>query len=80
MDVMFCTSTHAPRDASRRAGELRLLPIKVGDGCWIVACAIVLPGVTIGRGVVVASGAIVNRDCAANGLYAGIPARRVRDL
>jgi acetyltransferase-like isoleucine patch superfamily enzyme len=37
-----------------------------------------LPGVVLGDDVVVAAGAVVNRDCVAGGLYAGVPARRVR--
>ncbi|WP_249354641.1 DapH/DapD/GlmU-related protein [Rhodococcus sp. USK13] len=52
----------------------------VGDGCWIGAGAIILPGVTVGEGCVVGAGAVVTRDCSPNGLYVGSPARRVRDL
>jgi maltose O-acetyltransferase len=40
----------------------------------------VLPGVTVGDGCVIAAGAVVNADCQPDGLYAGVPARRVRDL
>jgi maltose O-acetyltransferase len=40
----------------------------------------VLPGVTIGAGCAVAAGAVVTADCEPDGLYAGVPARRVRDL
>ena len=35
---------------------------------------------TIADDVVVAAGAVVVRECAAGGVYAGVPARRVRDL
>lgn len=80
MEVMFCTSTHTLGDAHRRAGELELAPIEVGDGCWIGARATVLPGVVIPSGVVVASGSVVTTSCEPNGLYAGVPARRIRDL
>jgi acetyltransferase-like isoleucine patch superfamily enzyme len=38
----------------------------------------IMPGVTIGAGVVVAAGAVVTKDCEAGGLYAGIPAKRLR--
>jgi acetyltransferase-like isoleucine patch superfamily enzyme len=80
MEVMLCTSTHDPGDRTRRAGRYRTAPIRVGDGCWLGARALVLPGVTIGDGCVIAAGAVVTADCEPDGLYAGVPARRVRDL
>lgn len=55
-------------------------PITVGDNVWIGARAVLLPGVNVGNGVVIAAGSVVTRDCLPNGLYAGAPARRVRDL
>jgi maltose O-acetyltransferase len=39
-----------------------------------------MPGVTIGDGCTIASGAVVTRDCEPDGMYAGVPARRVKDL
>ena len=55
-------------------------PIEIGDGCWIGARATILPGVTIGDGVVIAAGAVVVSDCEDDTLYAGVPARAVRKL
>ena len=37
-------------------------------------------GVTVGDGCVVAAGAVVREDCEPGGLYAGVPARRVKKL
>lgn len=79
-EVMFCTSTHALAGADQRAGARVDRPIVVGDGCWIGTRAVLLPGVVVGEGCVVAAGAVVTDDCAANGLYAGVPAKRLRDL
>lgn len=78
--VKFITSTHDIGPEDGRGGRVRNLPITVGDGSWIGAGAIVLPGVTVGPGCIVGAGAVVTRDCEPNGLYAGNPARRVRDL
>ncbi|MFJ6268600.1 acyltransferase [Pseudarthrobacter oxydans] len=80
MRVTFVTSSHELGGTLRRAGAAAFAPISVGEGSWIGANATILPGVTIGAGVVVAAGAVVVGDCAAHGLYVGVPARRVRDL
>jgi len=53
-------------------------PIHIGDRVWIGMNAIILKGVTIGDGAVVAAGAVVTRDVEANTLVAGVPARFVR--
>ena len=49
--------------------------IVVGRNCWIAARAIVLPGVHIGDGSVVAAGAVVNRTCEPGSILAGVPAK-----
>lgn len=80
MQVMICTSTHLPGGPARRAGAAISKPVTVGSGCWLGTRVTVLPGVTIADGCTVAAGAVVTTDCASDGLYAGIPATRVRDL
>ena len=78
--VLIATSSHAVGPPEHRAGPWLLEPVRIGDGCWIGAAAILLPGVTVGSGCVVAAGAVVRESCDPDGLYAGVPARRVRDL
>lgn len=55
-------------------------PIEIGDHVWIGARAIVLKGVTIGDGAVVAAASVVTKDVAPGTLVAGSPARYVRDV
>jgi acetyltransferase-like isoleucine patch superfamily enzyme len=55
-------------------------PVRIGDGSWLGARAMVLPGVTIGKRVVVAAGSVVTRDVPDDVLVAGNPARVVRPL
>jgi maltose O-acetyltransferase len=79
----FITRTHpiGPSDFRCWHGTPGIdLPIVVGEGSWLSANVTVLPGVTIGNGCVIAAGAVVDRDCEPNGLYGGVPARRLRDL
>jgi maltose O-acetyltransferase len=80
LEVMFCTSSHRPGSRTKRAGEYVGAPIAIGDGTWIGTRAMILPGVTVGEGCVIAAGSVVHRDCAPDGFYAGNPAKRVRDL
>jgi tetrahydrodipicolinate N-acetyltransferase len=52
-------------------------PIHIGDRVWIGTSAIVLKGVTIGDGAVVAAGAIVTENVAPGAIVAGIPAKQI---
>jgi acetyltransferase-like isoleucine patch superfamily enzyme len=52
--------------------------VRIGAGAWLGAHVVVLPGVTIGDGAVVAAGAVVTHDVAANAIVAGVPARILR--
>jgi len=55
-------------------------PIAIEDDVWIAVRATVLKGVRIGRGAVVAAGAVVVQDVPPYTLVAGVPARVVRSL
>ena len=55
-------------------------PVRIEDDAWIAAGAIVLKGVTIGRGAVIAAGSVVTRDVPAQVIVAGNPARIIRTL
>jgi acetyltransferase-like isoleucine patch superfamily enzyme len=55
-------------------------PVRIGDGSWLGNRVMVMPGVTIGKRVLVAAGAVVTRDVPDDVLVAGNPARVVRSL
>ena len=78
--VIFVTSSHEVGDAERRAGKATSEGIEVGDGTWIGANAMIMPGVKIGEGCIIAAGAVVTSDCQSNAVYAGVPARKIKDL
>ena len=54
--------------------------IHIKKNAWIGARAVILPGVTVGENAVVAAGAVVTKDVAANTVVGGNPARVIRKL
>ena len=55
-------------------------PIHIKKNAWIGAGATILPGVTIGENAVVAAGAVVSKDVAANTIVGGIPAKIIKSI
>ncbi|MEU4549340.1 acyltransferase [Nonomuraea dietziae] len=53
-------------------------PVSIGDGSWLGAGAIILPGTRIGRQCVVAGGAVVRGEFPDHSVIAGVPAKVVR--
>ncbi len=51
--------------------------IVIGDDVWLGARVVVLPGVTIGDGVIVGAGSVVSKDLPANAIAVGSPAKVV---
>lgn len=54
--------------------------IHIEDEVWIGANVTILPGVTIGRCSVIGAGSVVSKDVEPYSIYAGIPARKIRDV
>lgn len=59
--------------------KLNSAPIIIGDHVWIGKNALILKGVTIGEGAIVAAGSIVVKDVPAKSLVAGNPARVIKE-
>lgn len=78
--VEFIPGSHLIGNSSRRAGEGTAKPITVGNGCWIGAKSIILGGVNIGEGCIIAAGTVVTQSVPPNSLVAGVPARIKRQL
>jgi len=80
--VKLITASHDVRDADWRTLSKA---VRVCDYAWIATGAVILPGVTIGRGAVVGACAVVSKDVPDYALAVGNPARvrenvRTRDL
>jgi putative colanic acid biosynthesis acetyltransferase WcaF len=74
-DAMLCTGNH---DWSSPGFDLVVRPITIEDGAWVAARACIGPGVTVGRGAVLALGAVAVRDLAPAFIHQGCPAAPIR--
>ncbi|MGB9911193.1 MAG: acyltransferase [Microgenomates group bacterium] len=72
--VMIYNSKHDINDPEFKAVEL---PVEIEDYVFIGPRAIIMPGKKIGRGAVVAAGAIVTHDVPPGKIVAGVPAREI---
>lgn len=69
---------YSERDQPISAQGYSYAPTVVEDDVWIGSNAIILAGVTIGRGSVVGAGAVVTKSCAPYSVLAGVPARVIK--
>lgn len=89
--VQINTATHPVEWSERRNPEFETdrqayfcktyaKPVAIGDNCWIGAGAIILAGVTLGKNVTVAAGAVVTHSFPDDCLIGGVPARMLRQF
>lgn len=76
-EVLIYTVNHASSRtdvAIKYQGLTEEKPVIIGEGSWICARAIILPGVCIGKNVIVAAGAVVSKSVPDYAIVAGNPA------
>jgi maltose O-acetyltransferase len=73
-EVQIWTLEHDPMDP---AFGVKSAGVVIEDHAWIASRAILLPGVRVGKGGVVAAGAVVTRDVEPYTIVAGVPARPI---
>jgi putative colanic acid biosynthesis acetyltransferase WcaF len=71
----LCAGTHDIEDPDF---QLEARPIDIGDDVWIAAEAFIGPGVTVGDRAVIGARAVLFKDAECGGVYAGNPARLVK--
>jgi maltose O-acetyltransferase len=74
-EVIILTADH---DIDTPGMDGRKKAVEIKDYCWIGTRAMILPGVTIGTGAVVAAGAVVTSDVAPFNVVAGVPAKFIK--
>lgn len=61
------------------AGREELHETIIGDDVWIGARAIIMVGIKIGNGAIVAAGSVVTKDIEPYAIYGGVPAKKIKD-
>jgi acetyltransferase-like isoleucine patch superfamily enzyme len=80
--VMLASGNHGMRlsgPVMRLAECTTSGPIIIENNVWVGAHAVICDGVKIATGCVIGAGAIVTKSTEPNGIYAGVPARRIGD-
>jgi acetyltransferase-like isoleucine patch superfamily enzyme len=79
-EAFISTGNHnfSRKDAAIHEQGFYYKSVTIENDVWIGRRVIVLPGVTIGAGSIIAAGAVVTKDIEPYSVYAGIPARKVR--
>ena len=71
-EVAIWTAEH---DVNHPMFRMRVEPVVIEDFAWLSFRVTVLPGVTVGRGGVVAAGSVVTKDVPPHSIVAGVPAK-----
>lgn len=79
-NVDIYTVNHPLTPSGRRGYLAQATPVTIGNDVWIGGKVAIMPGVTIGDNVVIASGAVVTKDVPANTLVGGVPAKPIHSL
>ncbi|MDD3206773.1 MAG: DapH/DapD/GlmU-related protein [Lachnospiraceae bacterium] len=79
-NVTLCTTGHPIHPELREQGGMYSFPIVIGDGAWIGAGVVILPGITIGENAVIGAGSVVTKDIPANVIAVGNPCKVLREI
>lgn len=77
-EVMIFTANHKiKKDELIRTQGAEIKSVRIEDDVWIGTRAILLPGIHIGKGAVIAAGAVVTKDVEPNTIVGGVPAKKI---
>lgn len=77
-NVVIATLNH-DLDPAKRASMIAA-PVHIGKNVWIGSNSTILSGVSIGDGAVIGAGSVVNKDVPKNTVFAGVPAKKIKEL
>ncbi len=76
------THDHIYTDPAKPAwqGGVKTGKVEIKNWAWVGAKVVILPNVTVGYRSIIASGAIVSRDCESQTIFAGVPAKAIKKI
>jgi acetyltransferase-like isoleucine patch superfamily enzyme len=77
--VLFMDTSSHPLGFAGEIPETKIAPIVVEDHVWIGCRAVILKGVTVGTGSIIANNAVVTKDVPPRTMVAGNPARVIKE-
>lgn len=75
-NVGIISANHDPKNMT---GHIKEKPIVIGDNVWIGMNSVILPGVSLGNGVIVGAGSVVTKSFPDNVIIAGNPAKIIKN-
>jgi maltose O-acetyltransferase len=77
--ILTCTHNSNRKDIPIREQGMFTAPVIIGKDVWVGARVSILPGVTIGNGVIIGINSVVTKDVPPKTIVGGIPARIIKD-
>jgi acetyltransferase-like isoleucine patch superfamily enzyme len=77
--LLTCNHRFASREIPIRDQGYETAPLIIGEDVWIGANCVILPGVGIGKGAVIAAGSVVNKNVEPYEIWGGVPAKKIKD-
>lgn len=74
--VIILTGSHDPQDSKFKYTKKEVI---IEDYVWLSTRSMILPGVTVGKGAVIAAGAVVTKDVPPYTIVGGVPANKIGD-
>ena len=79
--VFIGDGTHViDKNSPNVAGAGKMLPVKIGNGCWLCANSTILPGAEIGEKCIIAAGSVFKGKSNPLEVWGGVIARKVKNL
>ena len=60
--------------------SIKSSPVEIGNSVWIAANCLILKGISIGDNAVIGAGSVVTKNIPASTIWAGNPAKKIRDI
>lgn len=79
--VFIGDGTHViDKNSPNVAGAGKMLPVKIGNGCWLCANSTILPGSEIGEKCIIAAGSVFKGKSNPLEVWGGVIAKKIKDL